>query len=134
MIFVIISEGPKLSGEWTFSEEDRNGFTPGKKKQFGSPAKMGPCKKCDGQVVDKGSFYGCTNYKTKKCKFTISKKILSKTIAQKNIKKLLAEGKTEVIEGFINKEKVFNAGLFWDQSEQKIKFAFAETHLPSPTK
>ena len=83
--------------------------------------KLGNCKKCDGSVVDKGSFYGCSNYQKNQCNFTISKKILGKNITQKNIKLLLSEGKTELIEGFTNKDKTFNARLYIDEQEKKVK-------------
>ncbi|MDV2888439.1 topoisomerase C-terminal repeat-containing protein, partial [Alkalihalophilus pseudofirmus] len=77
------------------------------------------CKKCNGTIVDKGSFYGCSNYKNNHCDFTISKKILGKTITQKNIKLLLTEGKTEVINGFTTKDKCFNARLYFDEKENR---------------
>lgn len=31
------------------------------------------CKNCNVELVDKGSFYGCPNYRTTGCKFTESK-------------------------------------------------------------
>lgn len=123
MVLHLISSSVTHSEEWEFSEEVRETFTPGKKKQK-SFTKLGSCKKCDGQVVDKGSFYGCNNYKKNKCDFTLSKKILGKAITQKNIKMLLAEGSTETIEGFKNKDKTFNAKLAWDEKEGKLSFLF----------
>lgn len=123
MVLHLISSSVTHSEEWEFSEEVRETFTPGKKKQK-SFTKLGSCKKCDGQVIDKGSFYGCNNYKKNKCDFTLSKKILGKAITQKNIKMLLAEGSTETIEGFKNKDKTFNAKLAWDEKEGKLSFLF----------
>ncbi len=123
MVKHLIQAGVEQAGAWSFSEEVREQFTPGKQQKRGS-AKLGPCKKCDGFLVDKGSFYGCTNYKTNHCDFTISKKILGKTITQKNLKKLLTEGKTDIIEGFTKNEKTFNARLTWDSQENKLKFLF----------
>ncbi|MDQ0197593.1 DNA topoisomerase III [Neobacillus ginsengisoli] len=128
MVMHLISSGIGQSANWTFTEEVRESFSPGKKKTR-TFTKLGPCKKCDGSIVDKGSFYGCTNYKNNKCDFTISKKILGKNITQKNIKLLLSEGKSELIEGFTNNDKTFNARLFLDEKEQKVRFLFEEVHL-----
>lgn len=130
MVNHLIEAGIEQSGAWTFSEEDRDLFSPSKKRNKGN-VKLGPCKKCDGFLVDKGSFYGCSNYKNNHCDFTISKKILGKTVSQKNVKKLLADGETELIEGFTNKEKTFNARLAWDQQANKLKFLFEEVKNPS---
>lgn len=124
MISHLITAGVEQSANWIFSNDDRESFSPAKKKGKRT-IKLGPCKKCDGYLIDKGNFYGCNHYQKNHCDFTISKKILGKTITQKNIKKLLTEGKTELIEGFKNKEKTFNAALIWDEHEQKIKFLFA---------
>lgn len=123
MVQHLIQTSMDGASEWRFSEEDRELFSPSRKKTKGN-VKLGSCKKCDGDLIDKGSFYGCSNYKTNHCDFTISKKILGKAITQKNIKKLLTEGTSDVIEGFTNKQKTFNARLTWDQQNNKIQFLF----------
>lgn len=78
----IIEDAVEMSEKWDFTglhvesiERKGSKFTTGKK--------VGNCKKCDGDVIDKSTFYGCSNYNTTQCDFTISKKILSKTISQK---------------------------------------------------
>ncbi|MGZ4160760.1 MAG: DNA topoisomerase, partial [Neobacillus sp.] len=128
MVTHLISTGIGQSANWVFSEEVRKDFSPAKRgTRKNTFTKLGPCKKCDGSVVDKGNFYGCTNYKNNQCDFTISKKILGKNITQKNIKLLLTEGKTELIEGFTKNDKTFNAKLFLDEKEKRVKFLFEET-------
>ncbi|WP_066061208.1 DNA topoisomerase III [Neobacillus soli] len=127
MVIHLISSSIGQAANWSFSENVRESFTPGKqRKTKQSYSKLGPCKKCDGSVVDKGSFYGCSNYQKNHCDFTVSKKILGKNITQKNVKLLLSEGKTELIEGFSNKEKTFNARLFLEEKEKKVRFLFEE--------
>jgi DNA topoisomerase III len=125
MVHHLISSSVGQSATWVFSKEISEDFTPGKQRgQKRTPTKLGACKKCDGYIVDKGNFYGCSNYKKNQCNFTISKKILGKTITQKNIKLLLSEGKTELIEGFSNKDRTFNAKLYLDDKEHSLKFLF----------
>lgn len=127
MVIHLISSSIGQAPNWSFSENVRESFTPGKqRKTKQSYTKLGPCKKCDGSVVDKGSFYGCSNYQKNHCDFTVSKKILGKNITPKNVKLLLSEGKTELIEGFSNKEKTFNARLFLEEKEKKVRFLFEE--------
>ncbi|MFT9596651.1 DNA topoisomerase III [Mesobacillus sp.] len=126
MIKHLVSETSEVSSGWTFSKELTNAFVPGKKGgRSKRSTNLGKCKKCDGMVVDKGTFYGCSNYQKTKCNFTLSKQILGKTVTQKNIKMLLAEGSTDVIEGFQSKDKTFNAKLYWDGEENKLKFDLA---------
>ncbi|WML40296.1 DNA topoisomerase III [Neobacillus sp. OS1-2] len=128
MVVHLISSSVDKSGSWSFSDEVTENFIPGKQyTRKKTMTKLGPCKKCDGAIVDKGSFYGCSNYKNNQCNFTISKQILGKNITQKNVKLLLTEGKTELIEGFTNKDKTFNARLFLDEKEKRVKFLFEET-------
>lgn len=92
------------------------------KKKRQSP--LGNCQLCDGQVIDKGKFFGCSNYQKKNCTFTLSKKILGKSMTQKIVKQLLKSGETDVLEGFQGKDKLFAAALMWDKKENKIKFKF----------
>ncbi|WP_462411964.1 DNA topoisomerase III [Neobacillus sp. Marseille-QA0830] len=132
MVQHIISAAVNHSDSWTFSDEVANSFSPGKPKfKKRSPTKLGPCKKCDGYIIDKGDFYGCSNYHKNHCNFTISKKILGKMITQKNIKLLLSEGKTDLIEGFVNKERTFNASLMLDEKESRLKFLFEQANINS---
>ncbi|MCM3566863.1 DNA topoisomerase III [Neobacillus mesonae] len=130
MVHHLINATVEQASNWTFSNEVCDSFTPGKQRgKRRAPVKLGSCKKCDGTIIDKGSFYGCSNYKNNHCDFTISKKIFGKTITQKNVKLLLTEGKTEIIEGFKNKDRSFNARLYFDEIESKVKFSF-EKNLP----
>ncbi|MGP7815996.1 DNA topoisomerase III [Niallia sp. 01092] len=121
-----IEDAKRESEVWSFEKFDlsefkrESGKRRGKGKSTGT--KVGKCKKCDGDVVDKGSFYGCSNYTAANCDFTISKKILGKTISQANVKKLLKEGKSNLIKGFKKGEKTFDAKL--ELQENKIKFVF----------
>lgn len=123
MISHLISITIKESGDWVFDEELKESFVPRtyKKTQM---VKLGSCKLCGGSVVDKGSFFGCTNYQKTGCTFTISKKIKGKSITQKQMKKLLTDGTTDIIEGFKGKDKDFAAKLKWNEQEKKIQFLF----------
>jgi DNA topoisomerase III len=109
---------------WEFAQGVQDEFEPRKFKGSKAPTALGNCKKCDGTIVDKGGFYGCTNYKSKNCQFTISKKILGKSITQMHVKSILANGQSELIQGFKGKEKEFDAMLTWDSGQQKIQFVF----------
>ncbi|MGG3853733.1 DNA topoisomerase III [Caldifermentibacillus hisashii] len=123
MITHLVTETTKQAVEWSFDREVTENFV---SRQFkkSAPRKLGNCKFCDGNVIDKGTFYGCSNYQKTGCSFTISKKILGKTITQAQLKKLLTDGVTDQIQGFKSKDKEFNAKLAWDEQEKKIKFVF----------
>ena len=123
MVQHLISTTVKSVDTWQFDDELKESFIPGKTNRK-APRKLGNCQLCNGNVVDKGSFYGCSNYQRNGCMFTISKKILGKTITQAQIKKLLKDGQTDEIKGFKSKEKEFTAKLRWDATEKKIKFVF----------
>jgi DNA topoisomerase-3 len=123
MITHLVAETTKQAVEWSFDREVTENFVPREFKKS-TPRKLGNCKFCDGNVIDKGSFYGCSNYQKTGCTFTISKRILGKTITQAQVKKLLTDGITDEIQGFKSKDKEFNAKLAWDEQEKKIKFMF----------
>lgn len=127
MVTYLIEASVNNAGKWAFTEEDKDGFIPGKFKQKRA-VNLGQCKLCDGKVVDKGSFYGCSNFNKTKCNFTISKKIMGKSITQKILMQLLKDGETELVDGFTSKgnEKTFSAKLSWDGKENRIKFVFPQ--------
>lgn len=119
----IVEDALAMSKDWDFTGLDTESIQrTTSKATLGKP--VGTCKLCGGTVIDKGTFYGCANYAKTKCSFTISKKILGKTISQTSVKKLLQHGKTNVIKGFKKGEKTFDAVLVWDEKEKKIAFSF----------
>lgn len=89
-------------------------------------AEIGICPICkQGKIIDKGKFYGCTNYKADQpCKFTLPKKWSDKTLPKTAIKALITNGETSKIKGFKSKKtgKKFDAKLV--MKENKLQFVF----------
>ncbi|MDX1806484.1 MAG: DNA topoisomerase [Paenisporosarcina sp.] len=86
---------------------------------------IGACFLCDGEVMDFGSFYGCSNYKETECPLTISKKISGKVITKTQVIKILQEKKTDILTDFISKQsKPFSAQLIWNDEKRKLVFSF----------
>jgi DNA topoisomerase-1/DNA topoisomerase-3 len=76
------------------------------------------CK--EGKLVNRGTFYGCSRYPD--CNVTFPMKIKGKTIPVNQVKKLFEEGSSDLIKGFKNEDKTFDAFLFVE--DQQIKFRF----------
>jgi DNA topoisomerase-3 len=83
---------------------------------------IGTCPKCGKNVIRNRYGYGCIGYKDG-CDFKISGVICKRVISKGNAIKLLKEGKTSKIEGFISKKgTTFNAYLIL--KDNKIEFSF----------
>lgn len=89
-------------------------------------AQIGICPICKtGKIVDKGKFYGCTNYKaTDPCTFSLPKKWSEKALSKTAIKDLITKGETSKLKGFKSKKtgKKFDAKL--TIKEGKLSFDF----------
>lgn len=85
--------------------------------------RIGSCPSCgDGFIEERGKFYGCTNY-SNGCKLTLPKRWAGKIIPEKQIEKLLAEGKTDVIKGFTSKKgQKFDARLVIKNNKINMQF------------
>ena len=84
---------------------------------------VGKCPMCGNDVVKNRYAYGCRDYQN--CKFRISTQICGRWISKSNVEKLLSEGVTSNIEGFVSKNgKNFNAKLKLDE-EKKVVFDFS---------
>ena len=129
LAYKLITDANKREKEWAFNQNAVDKITannPYNKRYNKEKTVVGNCILCEGSIIDHGTFYGCSNYKTANCKFSVSKKLLRKTISQSNMKKLLATGETDLIKGFKKGEKTFNAHLIWDKKERKISFKFPQ--------
>lgn len=88
---------------------------------------LGPCPMCGGDVVETPKSYGCYNWKTAGCKFSIWKETGGKVIKPAQAKQILKNGKTDkVIKGFVSKAgKKFDA--FLGIQDKKVVFLFDNT-------
>ena len=112
--------------EKTINESDQNINSQNienKINEMNESQSVGKCPVCkNGLMLDKKTFYSCSEYKNN-CNFTISKKIADKKLTEKNIKDLLVKGKTTKIKGFKSKKGTkFDAVLII--KDNKISFEF----------
>ena len=78
------------------------------------------CPLCDGEVETTPFGYGCSNYRTNGCKFSIGT-IAGRDLTEEEVTKLLTEGKTEILNGFVSKsKKKFSAALVYKKDENGI--------------
>ncbi len=76
-------------------------------------ALVGKCQVCDGgQVYDTGTAYICENVAAGTCTFKVSKTILQREIPPDQMRKMLVEGKSDLLRRFISKKgRPFDASL-----------------------
>ncbi|MBE6634122.1 MAG: type IA DNA topoisomerase [Ruminococcaceae bacterium] len=93
---------------------------------------VGKCPSCGKKVFKKGKFYGCEGYR-EGCKFTVNTVICGKEIPLEQVQKLLSEGVTDEIEGFLSARtgKSFSAALRLEEGRAVFDFARASAQLPT---
>ncbi|TFW21686.1 DNA topoisomerase III [Duganella callida] len=96
---------------------------------FSEQKPLGPCPKCAGGVYEMGLAYVCENSvaKPKTCDFRSGRIILQQEILPEQMAKLLNEGKTDLLPGFISQRtrRPFKAFLVRGK-DGKISFEFEE--------
>jgi DNA topoisomerase-3 len=88
---------------------------------------LGKCPKCGARVFDGGMNYVCEKQAgaEKSCDFRTGKIILQQEIAPEQVKKLLAEGKTDLLKNFVSKKTNRKFEAFLVLKEGKTAFEFA---------
>jgi DNA topoisomerase-3 len=102
---------------------------------------LGPCPKCGAPVVALGSHYVCSHavatsaQPVPTCDFKTATTILQQPITPEQMAKLLAEGRTDWLDGFVSNRtrRPFKAALVWDAQAGKVNFAF-EPREGTPTR
>jgi DNA topoisomerase-3 len=117
----IIEDAIENSRTWTFTAKSIEKIEHPKNTDKQSDG-LGPCPRCQKDVVDKGSAYICSA--RPHCNFFFSKKVLGKTITETQIKRFLKKGKTTFIKGFTKGDKTFEAALVWNMEQGKVNFEF----------
>lgn len=93
---------------------------------FSGQQSLGPCPKCKGKVYEHGMNYVCENTPRKQCDFRSGKVILRQEIHREQMEKLLASGRTDLLDGFVSNRngRRFKAFLV-KQPDGKVGFEFA---------
>ena len=124
--------------EFDFGDDAKNGAGDGEPVDFSGQVSLGACPKCKGHVYEHGSNYLCEHavgaHVT--CDFKTGKIILQQPVPHDEVKKLLATGKTSLLENFVsNKTKrKFKAFLAFDAKEGKVSFEFEPRAAKVPAK
>jgi DNA topoisomerase-3 len=99
---------------------------------FSGQESLGPCPKCSARVFENGSNYVCeksvptTEQPTPSCDFKTGKIILQQPVERAQVEKLLATGKTDLLDKFVSMRtrRAFKAFLAWNKDEGKVTFEF----------
>ncbi|GGY51658.1 DNA topoisomerase III [Pseudoduganella albidiflava] len=112
--------------EFDFGQNDEEGED-GEGVDFSGQTPLGPCPKCNAGVYEMGLAYVCEHSvaKPKTCDFRSGRIILQQEILPEQMAKLLNEGKTDLLPGFISQRtrRPFKAFLVRGK-DGKISFEF----------
>jgi DNA-directed RNA polymerase subunit RPC12/RpoP len=98
---------PEFKLEFDFGNEQKNeNGEAAAPVDFTGKEPLGKCPKCGARVFDAGMNYLCEKATgpDKTCKFRTGKIILQQEMSPDQVKKLLAEGKTDLLKGFVSKK------------------------------
>jgi DNA topoisomerase-3 len=114
--------------EFDFGEDAKKAEGDGEPVDFSAQTSLGACPKCQGHVYEHGSNYVCEHAvgAAVTCDFKSGKIILQQPIEVAQMQKLLAEGKTALLENFVSNKtrRKFKAFLAYDKKEGKVMFEF----------
>ncbi|MEJ7688771.1 MAG: DNA topoisomerase III, partial [Variovorax sp.] len=111
--------------------DDKNADS-GEIVDFSQQDTVGPCPICGAPVFEHGSNYVCeksvptTAQPTPNCTFKTGKVILQQPVERAQVEKLLATGKTDLLDKFVSMRtrRAFKAFLAWNKDEGKVTFEF----------
>jgi DNA topoisomerase-3 len=117
--------------EFDFGNEQDPAQT-GELVDFAGQESLGACPKCGARVFEFGANYVCekslpTSEQPKPtCDFRSGKIILQQAVAREQMARLLATGKTDLLDKFVSMRtrRPFKAFLAWDKEAGKVNFEF----------
>ncbi|HEX7639691.1 MAG TPA: DNA topoisomerase III [Burkholderiaceae bacterium] len=124
--------------EFDFGEDARKAEGDGEPVSFEGQESLGACPKCKGHVYEHGNNYVCEHavgaHVT--CDFKTGKIILQQPITHEQMHKLLATGKTDLLENFVSNKtrRKFKAFLVYDRKDGKVNFEFEPRAAKAPAK
>jgi DNA topoisomerase-3 len=137
MVIKFDEETKNFKLEFDFGD-DKAGEESGEIIDFSAKTALGVCPKCGGSVFEHGKNYVCDRtiptlaQPTPSCDFKSGQIILQQPIAREQMEKLLATGKTDLLDKFVSMRtrRAFKAMLAWDPEAGKVSFEFAPSKFP----
>jgi DNA topoisomerase-3 len=145
MVIKFDDETKNYKLEFDFGD-DKKGEDSGEIIDFSAQEALGPCPKCGaatgdaagGTVYEHGKNYVCDHsvpthaHPTPTCDFKSGQIILQQPIERAQMHKLLATGKTDLLDKFVSMRtrRAFKAMLAWDAEAGKVNFEFAPSKFP----
>ena len=114
--------------EFDFGEDAKAAEGDGEPVDFSAQQSLGACPKCKSHVFEHGASFVCEHsvgaHVT--CDFKSGKIILQQPVERGEMTRLLATGKTALLENFVSNKtrRKFKAFLAWDAKEGKVGFEF----------
>ena len=137
MVIKFDEESKNYKLEFDFGD-DKNGET-GEIVDLSGQQSLGACPKCASAVYELGKNYICEKsvpteaQPTPSCDFKTGQVILQQPIEREQMVKLLATGKTDLLDKFVSMRtrRAFKAMLAWDAEAGKVNFEFAPSKFPA---
>jgi DNA topoisomerase-3 len=137
MVIKFDEESKNYKLEFDFGD-DKKGEESGELIDFTGQEALGACPKCGSAVFEHGKNYVCEKavptlaQPTPSCDFKSGQIILQQPIEREQMMKLLATGKTDMMDKFVSMRtrRGFKAMLAWDSEAGKVNFEFAPSKFP----
>jgi len=145
MVIKFDEETKNYKLEFDFGD-DKKAEADGELVDFSGQTALGTCPKCSvsvgtaagGRVFEHGKNYVCEKslptqaQPVPSCDFKTGQVILQQPIERAQMQKLLASGKTDLLDKFVSMRtrRAFKAMLVWDASAGKVNFEFAPSKFP----
>ena len=137
MVIKFDEESKNYKLEFDFGD-DKKGEETGELIDFSAQQSLGACPKCGSPVFEHGKSYVCEKsvptlaQASPDCDFKSGQIILQQPIVRDQMSKLLATGKTDLLDKFVSMRtrRAFKAMLAWDAEAGKVNFEFAPSKFP----
>jgi DNA topoisomerase-3 len=131
----VIKLSAENKAEFDFGNEPKEGEAAAE-VDFTGKEPVGKCPKCGAQVFENGMNYVCEKAvgAARTCDFKTGAVILQQPIERAQVAKLLTEGKTDLLKGFVSKKTNRKFEAFLVYKDGKVGFEFAPRAKRFPTK
>ena len=136
--------GREFSAEMILKKDDKGALrpafdfgeiTPPSPEEMKEKEEVGACPKCGAPVRDAGMVYMCEKKPEGGCEFSLGRRLLQREMRPEEVKMLLREGKTAMLQGFVSQKtrRPFSARLTFDLAAKdgKLGFEFAPRKFPA---